>query len=259
MDNMRIFHAFEHTPKEAKKQITGGRLNGMTDVNPMFRIKMLTDRFGPCGIGWYTEITRQETVAGAKGELMCFIDLNLYYRENGEGEWSKPVFGTGGNALISIERSGPYANDEGWKMAYTDALSIACKNLGMCADVYFEKGYGKYTSPMQPNSGGSTQNGAQRNSAQPAQGHGAGARQNSGKPVQGQAQGTDQSNAAQRDKPGPVMATVQQIEFIRNFASDSLYQNAMESFGAELERMTYNQGQKMVARINEENRKNEDV
>ena len=55
------------------------------------------------------------------------------------------------------------------------------------------------------------------------------------------------------------MATVQQIEFIRNFASDSLYQSAMESFGAELERMTYNQGQKMVARINEESRKNENV
>lgn len=243
-DNMRIYSAFERTPNEARKPIQGGRLKGMTDVNPMYRIQKLTERFGPCGIGWYPEIVDKRTVDCPTGEVMCFIDLALYYREDPAGEWSKPVFGTGGNTLIAKEKSGLYANDEGWKMAYTDALSVACKALGMCADVYFEKGYGKYTSPMRPNGGGSAPNGARQNSAQPAQ---------------GQAQGAAQGNATQRDKPAPAMATVQQIEFIRNFASDSLYQSAMESFGAELERMTYNQGQKMIVRINEESRKNEDV
>lgn len=243
-DNMRIYSAFERTPNEARKPIQGGRLKGMTDVNPMYRIQKLTERFGPCGIGWYPEIVDKRTVDCPTGEVMCFIDLALYYREDPAGEWSKPVFGTGGNTLIAKEKSGLYANDEGWKMAYTDALSVACKALGMCADVYFEKGYGKYTSPMRPNGGGSASNGAHHNSAQPAQ---------------GQAQGVAQGNAVQRDRPAPAMATVQQIEFIKNFASDSLYQSAMESFGAELERMTYNQGQKMVARINEESRKNENV
>ena len=258
-DNMRIYSAFERTPNDARKPILGGRLKGMTDINPMYRIQKLTERFGPCGIGWYPEIVDKRTVDCPTGEVMCFIDLALYYREDPTGEWSKPVFGTGGNTLIAKEKSGLYANDEGWKMAYTDALSVACKALGMCADVYFEKGYGKYTSPMQPNGGGSAPNGAPQNSAQPAHGQAQSARQNSAQPAQGQAQGAAQGNAAQRDRPTPVMATVQQIEFIRNFASDSLYQSAMESFGAELERMTYNQGQKMVARINEENRKNENV
>lgn len=258
-DNMRIYSAFERTPNEARKPILGGRLKGMTDVNPMYRIQKLTERFGPCGIGWYPEIVDKRTVDCPTGEVMCFIDLALYYREDPAGEWSKPVFGTGGNTLIAKEKSGLYANDEGWKMAYTDALSVACKALGMCADVYFEKGYGKYTSPMRPNGGGSAPNGAPQNSAKPAQGQAQSARQNSAQPAQGQAQGAAQGNAAQRDRPVPAMATVQQIEFIRNFASDSLYQSAMESFGAELERMTYNQGQKMVARINEESRKNENV
>lgn len=258
-DNMRIYSAFERTPNEARKPIQGGRLKGMTDVNPMYRIQKLTERFGPCGIGWYPEIVDKRTVDCPTGEVMCFIDLALYYREDPAGEWSKPVFGTGGNTLIAKEKSGLYANDEGWKMAYTDALSVACKALGMCADVYFEKGYGKYTSPMRPNGGGSAPNGAPQNSAQPAQVQAQSARQNSAQPAQGQAQGAVQGNAAQRDRPAPMMATVQQIEFIRNFASDSLYQSAMESFGAELERMTYNQGQKMVARINEESLKNENV
>ena len=144
-DNMRIYSAFERTPNEARKPILGGRLKGMTDVNPMYRIQKLTERFGPCGIGWYPEIVDKRTVDCPTGEVMCFIDLALYYREDPTGEWSKPVFGTGGNTLIAKEKSGLYANDEGWKMAYTDALSVACKALGMCADVYFEKGYGKYT------------------------------------------------------------------------------------------------------------------
>ena len=241
MDNMRIFHAFEYTPKEAKKQITGGRLNGMTDVNPMYRIRMLTDRFGPCGIGWYTEITRRETVAGSKGELMCFVDLNLYYRENGEDEWSKPVFGTGGNALISVERNGLYANDEGWKMAYTDALSIACKNLGMCADVYFEKGYGKYTAPGADNADKPAQKQPQKAQSQKAT----------------TAPSAPASASDSTQHSGKDLATMQQIEFIFNYADDELINNARRSFGENLERMTYAQGQKMIERINDTIRRRE--
>lgn len=145
-DNMRIYRAVENTPADAKKTIKVGRLNGFTDINPMYRIKMLTERFGPCGIGWYTEIIDRRTVAAEGGVVMCFVDLALYYREDPSSEWSKPVFGTGGNTLVAKESKGLYANDEGWKMAYTDALSIACKALGMCADVYYQNDYGKYTS-----------------------------------------------------------------------------------------------------------------
>lgn len=150
-DNMRIYHAFEHTPDFAKKPIAGGRLKGKTDVNPMHRIKLLTERFGPYGLGWYTDILSKSTEKGPNGELMCFIDLNLYYRESPTDGWSAPVFGTGGNTIITKESNGLYANDEGWKMAYTDALSVACKGLGMCADVYFKNDYSKYSQPKPEN------------------------------------------------------------------------------------------------------------
>lgn len=224
-NNMRIYAAFERTPDSAKKPIEAGRLKGKTDINPMHRIKQLTERFGPCGIGWYTDITRQVTQEGPSGELMCFIDLNLYYRENGQGEWSKPVFGTGGNAIISKESKGLYANDEGWKMAYTDALSIACKNLGMCADVYYQKDYGKYTQPR-------------HESAPPKQ----------DKPPQMQ---PDQHQAppAQQTSPAKRMAAPGQIEFIMQNAPDDQYQAAMEAFGVELERMSFAQAEKLIARI----------
>ena len=146
MDNLKIYNAVRTVPDEAKKQILGGRLKGMTDVNPMYRIKTLTEQFGPCGVGWYTEIVERREMVCPAGEVMCFMDINLYYRDAASGEWSKPIFGTGGSALIAKEKSGLYASDEGWKMAYTDALSVACKALGIAADVYWANDRTKYTA-----------------------------------------------------------------------------------------------------------------
>lgn len=50
--NMILFEKFRTTPNEARKEIKGGRLKGFTDINPMWRFKVLTAVFGPCGIGW---------------------------------------------------------------------------------------------------------------------------------------------------------------------------------------------------------------
>lgn len=44
------------------------------------------------------------------------------------------------------EKAGIHVSDECYKMATTDALSVACKQLGIGADVYFEKDKTKYTS-----------------------------------------------------------------------------------------------------------------
>jgi hypothetical protein len=38
--------------------------------------------------------------------------------------------------LVPLEAGGLYANDEAFKMAVTDALSVAMKMLGMGADIY---------------------------------------------------------------------------------------------------------------------------
>ena len=50
--NMRIYDAVRSVPPEAIKPITAGRLKGKSDINPMWRIKVLTEQFGPCGEGW---------------------------------------------------------------------------------------------------------------------------------------------------------------------------------------------------------------
>lgn len=142
-NNLELYDKVRAVPENALKPIKGGRLSGMSDINPMWRIKALTATFGPCGFGWYYEIRDQRIVDGANGERAAFVDVALYVRL-GE-EWSRPIPGVGGSSFVTKEKAGLYVSDECFKMALTDALSVACKALGVGADVYFEKDTTKYS------------------------------------------------------------------------------------------------------------------
>jgi len=143
-ENMTIYEKVRNVPQEALKPINGGRLKGMSDINPMWRIKMLTEMFGICGIGWKVEITDKRLEQGSGAEIVCFVDINLYVKV--DGEWSAPIPGMGGSSFVTQEKSGPYTSDECFKMAYTDAISVACKSLGFAADVYFANDRTKYSN-----------------------------------------------------------------------------------------------------------------
>ena len=135
MSNLDIYNQLKDVPDNAKKPISGGRLNGMTDIKPMWRIEKLTDIFGVCGFGWKTVIKNKEIIEGANGEKIAIVDIDLYVKIN--DQWSEPIEGTGGSSFVAKETKGYYTSDECYKMAYTDALSVACKSLGMGASVYW--------------------------------------------------------------------------------------------------------------------------
>lgn len=141
MENLELYNKVREVPQDAKKTISAGRIKGFTDINPMWRIKCLTEQFGPCGIGWYYKTVEKwtETVGD---ETCAFVMIELYVLY--DGKWSQPISGTGGSRLATNERSGVYVSDECYKMATTDALSVACKNLGIGADVYWKEGKIKY-------------------------------------------------------------------------------------------------------------------
>lgn len=141
MENMEIYDKIKDVPDNAKKSIQAGRLKGMTDIKPMWRIEKLTEIFGAAGIGWKTKTIAKNIVEGANGEKIAVVDIELYVKVN--GEWSEPIEGSGGSSFISKEKNGLYTSDECFKMAYTDALSVACKSLGMGASVYW--GDSKYS------------------------------------------------------------------------------------------------------------------
>ncbi len=141
MDNLEIYNKYREVPAEAKKRISGGRMNGKTDINPMWRLKSLTEQFGPCGIGWYYKVINK-WIEPYGDEIAAFVDIELYVKV--DGEWSAPIAGTGGSMFVEKEKSGIHVSDECYKMATTDAISVACKQLGFGADVYWEADKSKY-------------------------------------------------------------------------------------------------------------------
>lgn len=147
MDNMRYYNLLRECPKEAQRPIQAGRLKGKSDINPMWRIKALTVAFGPCGIGWWYTIDKQWLEAGNGPEIAAFCNITLYYKENGEESHGIPA--TGGSGFVQVERNGHYTSDECFKMALTDAISVAAKALGVAADVYWAQDRTKY-EPAQP-------------------------------------------------------------------------------------------------------------
>ena len=147
MDNMEIYKKYQQVPQEAQREIKGGKLKGFTDINPMWRIKALTEFFGPCGIGWRPVIVKTWTERGEDGRIAAFMDINLYVKYG--GEWSEPIPGTGGSMFCDMEKGKLVSSDEAFKSAFTDALSVCCKLLGIGADVYWSAGSSKYKKTAQ--------------------------------------------------------------------------------------------------------------
>lgn len=143
--NLCLYERIRKVPQEAVKIIAAGRLKGMSDINPMWRIKKLTEEFGICGFGWKYEIIRMWNENGGNGVVSSFVHINLFVKMG--GEWSEAIQGIGGSPFVTNEKNGLYTSDECYKMALTDAISVACKALGMGADVYWEKNSTKYNQP----------------------------------------------------------------------------------------------------------------
>lgn len=211
MDNLDIYNRVRSVPSAAKKSFNNGKFSG-TDVNPMWRIKTLTETFGPVGLGWYVEVTemRQEALGD---EIMAVCNINLYVKYG--GEWSLPIFGTGGNMLRSSTKKGLVNSDEGYKMAYTDALSVACKALGVAADVYFEKDVTKYTQYEQ------------------------------------QSPQTPPQVNAEPPRATPEMATAAQIKWLNDNCDAAQLDSMKAKYGLKFERLTKEGALKLVKRVEE--------
>jgi len=144
-ENISIWNELKTPPDTALSTIKAGRLKGKFDINPQWRLQKITEQFGPCGVGWKYTIDKQWSESGADGTLMCFVNVSVFIPAG--FEWSEPIPGTGGSMLIAKETVGLHTSDEGYKMALTDALSVAFKALGLAADVYLGIFDSKYNKP----------------------------------------------------------------------------------------------------------------
>lgn len=136
MDALQIYKKLSQPPKGALREIKAGDLKGKTDINPQWRYEAMTETFGLVGLGWKYEIQKLWTEPGANGETLAFAQVAVFVRDPDTKEWSDPIVGIGGSKLINKFSAGPKSNDEGYKMAVTDAFSTSLKMIGVAADIY---------------------------------------------------------------------------------------------------------------------------
>lgn len=228
---MRFYEAARSVPQDAQKAIQAGRLKGMTDVNPMYRIKRLTEIFGPCGLGWWYEIKDERIVDDElTGQRAAFVDIDLYYKDPATGEESHAIPGTGGASFVAKERNGLYLSDECFKMALTDAISVAAKALGVAADVYWAKDRTKYSAAPAP--GGEPPRTGSHEGAQAV----------------GKAK-LEQINAQVEATAANGAATDTQKRWITDNASAGDYMNIMQKYGPNLERMSAKAALRVIEQI----------
>lgn len=137
MDNkeaLQIYESLAQPPKSALREIQAGKLKGKTDINPQWRYKAMTEKFGLVGIGWKYEVQKLWTEHGASSEVLAFAQVAVFIKDG--DIWSEPIVGIGGSKLVQTEKGAAVSNDEGYKMAVTDAFSTALKMLGVAADIY---------------------------------------------------------------------------------------------------------------------------
>ena len=146
-ENLRFWDAMKRPPAVSLKEIRGGRMSGKTDISPQWRLQIMTETYGPIGVGWKYEIIEQKTIQ-CGDQIAAFVEIVLFTKL-GE-QWSDAIPGIGGSMLYAKETRGMYFSDEAFKMALTDALSVAMKQLGVAADIYMGLWDGsKYVVPRE--------------------------------------------------------------------------------------------------------------
>ncbi len=125
----------EEVPAHYTREIKAGSLKGKSDISPQWRTRAMTELYGLQGEGWTWTETGRDTLACGNGEVLCFVQGVIKYKTE-KGEWSSPIEGNGGNKLIALANGKPKPNDEGWKMATTDAIGTALKGIGFASKVY---------------------------------------------------------------------------------------------------------------------------
>lgn len=131
-DAMWLWNALRRTDPKATKPFTrSGGFRG-TQIDPAWRLQIMTEVFGPVGKGWGYEQLEWTVV-----ERMVFICVRVWYRDPETGEVCHTGPQWGGTEVVRRNRDGTERpDDECFKMSITDAVGKCLQQLGLGADVY---------------------------------------------------------------------------------------------------------------------------
>lgn len=130
-DNLKIWEALAKTdPTHTKPFKRSGGFSG-TAVKPIWILKMLTEQFGPAGIGWGVNEPKFEVVPATEGEILVYCTVSAWH-----GDKLNVLWGVGGDKVVGKNKYGLVPDDEAFKKAFTDAVNNAFKSIGVAADVH---------------------------------------------------------------------------------------------------------------------------
>lgn len=133
-ENLNTWNLVKQVPQQFLKPISFGKLKGKSDINPQWRLMAMTQAFGQVGHGWTYRIVRTWSEPHPNGSVMCFAEVAV--KTKVDGEWGQEFSGVGGSEIIESNKNGLQSNDDGYKMAVTDALGVAFKAVGVASDIY---------------------------------------------------------------------------------------------------------------------------
>lgn len=154
MGAIEIYNKMKTPPTNALRKIEIGTLKGKTNIDPQWRIQVMTETFGLCGVGWKFNVLDTKVEQCPEGQRLVYMQISLQVK-SAEGEWSEPIYAYGGDMIVEKNKNGLVPNDEAYKMCLTDALGNAMRYLGVAADVYqgkFDNKYERQTWNNPPNS-----------------------------------------------------------------------------------------------------------
>ncbi len=155
--NLEIWTAVDKTDPKHTKKFTGAAGIPLRNIDPVYRMKRLTEQFGPCGVGWGWVIERTWRDAFSNtfydkesGEHVTevkdcvYAQVYIWYVWEGERRQTGPQIGGTETGRTP---------DESYKMAVTDAFGKCAVALGLCADVYLGEFDNKYGRPETTSAG----------------------------------------------------------------------------------------------------------
>ena len=125
--NMKIWETLSKTNPEYTKQAPSSYGKRITTIDPMYQIQMMTDLFGPVGLGWKYKVDYKYI------DGLVFAEVTIKYFTD---EWHEygPVC-----SVQNLVKTNGKLDDEAPKKAMTDAMTKAFSHLGMSADVFLGK------------------------------------------------------------------------------------------------------------------------
>jgi uncharacterized short protein YbdD (DUF466 family) len=125
--NMKIWETLSKTNPNYTKTAPSNYGKIITTIDPMYQIQMMTDLFGPVGLGWKYKVDYKYI------DGLVFAEVTIKYFTN---EWHEygPVC-----SVQNLSKKNGNLDDEAPKKAMTDAMTKAFSHLGMSADVFLGK------------------------------------------------------------------------------------------------------------------------